>query len=117
MIVNKYDIFLVDLNPTIGSEIQGVRPCLVLQNNAANLHSDTTVICPISSKIKRYPHTLIIPSSKINGLSNESRIDPLQIRTIDKKRMIKKIGILDAKYHKKLLNKIIISFDLNDILM
>ena len=116
MKIEKYDILLVNLNPTKGSEQKGERPCLVVQNNGANEFSKTTVICPISTVIKKYPHTLIVSASKNNGLKKESRIDILQIRTIDKTRIVKKIGTLDEQYKKTLRNKIGISFDLDDIL-
>lgn len=116
MLISKYDIVLVDLNPTQGSEQRGIRPCLVIQNNGANLYANTTVVCPISSKIRRLPNTLIISPSQVNQMKNESKIDILQIRTIDKARIVKKIGQLDKKYHRELKEKITISFDLNDIL-
>ena len=116
MMIKKYDIVLVNLNPTKGSEQKGIRPCMVLQNNGANLYSNTTVICPISSKIRRFPHTLILNPSKTNGLKNESRLDILQIRTIDKERITKKMGILDDHYRMEMKGKIKTSFDLDDIL-
>lgn len=116
MQINKYDIAIVNLNPTMGSEQKGIRPCLIVQNNQANKFSNTTVICPISSKIKRYPHTIIIDPSKSNNLKNQSRLDLLQIRTIDKKRITEKIGQLDKKYHREFKERFKISFDLDDIL-
>ena len=116
MLIKKYDLLLVDLNPTKGSEQKGVRPCLVLQNNAANAFSGTTVVCPISTTIKHYPHTLIVEASKKNGLKAQSRVDILQLRVIDKKRILKKLGELDEKYREELKHRIGISFDLDDIL-
>lgn len=116
MNVKKYDILLINLNPTKGSEKQGIRPCLVVQNNAANEHANTTVVCPISSVIKKYPHTLIVESGKINGLQQQSRVDILQIRVIDQSRVIKKIGVLDEEYKEEFRNRMAISFDLDDIL-
>ena len=116
MVIRKYDIFLVNLNPTKGSEQKGIRPCMVLQNNGANLYSGTTVVCPLSSTIRRFPHTLVLNPSKTNGLKNESRLDILQIRTIDKGRIVKKLGHLDKRHRRELKEKIKISFDLDDIL-
>ena len=116
MVISKYDIVLVNLNPTKGSEQSGIRPCLVIQNNGANMYSNTTVVCAISSKIRRLPNTIIIAPSRINNMKKESKIDILQIRTIDKARIIKTIGQLDKKYHRELRERINISFDLNDIL-
>ena len=116
MNVKKYDILLVDLNPTRGSEQQGVRPCLVIQINAAIQVSSTTVVCILSSVIKDYPHTLIVQPSEINNLKNESRVDLLQVRTIDRNRIISRIGKLDDKYRNALKSKLVISFDIDDIL-
>ena len=116
MKIKKYDIILVNLNPTCGSEQKGIRPCLVVQNNEANKYSKTTTICIISSIVKKYPHTLIIQPSDCNGLLQISRIDLLQIRTIDKSRIIRKLGTLDKKYKNEFKQKFIISFDLEDLL-
>jgi mRNA interferase MazF len=117
MLISKYDIVLATLDPTQGSEQKGMRPCLVIQNNGANLYANTTVVCPISSSIRRFPHTLIVSPDKTNGLKKESRIDLLQIRTIDKSRIIKKLGKLEDRYKRELRAKLIISFDINDILV
>ena len=110
----KYDIVLIDLEPTKGSEQQGLRPCLIVQNNLANLHANTIVACPISSVLKDYPHTLIISPSSENNLSVESRIDILQIRTLDKSRILKKIGTLDHKHRALFKQKFCDSFDIDD---
>ena len=117
MIISKYDIVLVNLNPSKGSEQKGIRPCLVIQNNGANMYANTTVVCAISSKIRRLPNTLITSPSDENGLKQESKIDFLQIRTIDKSRIIKKLGSLEEKYRAELKERITMSFDLNDILL
>ncbi|MBW7954478.1 type II toxin-antitoxin system PemK/MazF family toxin [Candidatus Gracilibacteria bacterium] len=110
--MNKFDIILVDLNPVKGSEQAGIRPCIIIQNDFANKNSKTFVIAIISSIIKDYPHTLIIENTKINGLKNTSRIDLLQIRTIDKERIISILGKLDLKYKNLLNEKIKIAFGL-----
>jgi len=115
MEVNKYDIVLVNLNPTKGSEQKGMRPCLVVQNNGANKHAKTTVVCVFSSVIKKYPHTLIIAPSDINQLEVESRLDLLQIRTVDKMRLVKKIGVLDDGYKQEFKERLKVSFDLDDM--
>jgi mRNA interferase MazF len=115
MQISKYDILLVNLNPTLGSEQKGIRPCLVVQNNNANQSSNTTVVCPITSSIKDYPHTIIINPSNFNNLDRVSRIDLLQIRTIDELRILKKIGVLDPIYKEEFKEKFNISFDLDDM--
>ena len=94
--MKKYDIILVDLNPVRGSEQAGIRPCIIIQNDYANAVARTYVVAIISSVIKRYPHTLIIEPTEINGLTVESRIDCLQVRTIDEERIVKRLGTLDT---------------------
>lgn len=112
--MKKYDILLVNLNPTKGSEQRGIRPCLLVQNNFANHYGSTFVVCPISSVIKDYPHTLIVDPTEQNGLKKRSRIDILQIRTIDQTRIHKKIGVLDEVYREIFCEKFRISFDVYD---
>jgi mRNA interferase MazF len=107
----KFDIILVDLNPIRWSEQSGIRPCVIIQNDSANKFAKTFVIAIISSVIKKYPHTLIVEASLQNGLKEISRIDLLQVRTIDELRMIKKLWVLDEKYHSQLNEKIKIAFD------
>ena len=96
MILKKGDIFLVNLKPTKGSEQGGIRPCLIIQNNQGNLYSPLTIIVPITSKNfeKQYPTNVFI-SKESSKLKKDSTILLNQIRTIDKRRLIKKIGSLD----------------------
>lgn len=108
--MNKFDIILVDLNPVKGSEQSWIRPCIIIQNNFANKYAKTFVIAILSSVIKDYPHTLIIEKSDKNWLEIKSRIDLLQIRTIDETRILKKYWELDYKYRDILDEKIKISF-------
>lgn len=111
----KYDIFFVDLNPTIGSEQQGVRPCLVVQNNEANRKLRTTVVCAFSSVIKIFPNTLIVEPSAMNGLTMKSRLDFLQIRTVDHSRFREKLGVLEEIYRAEFKERFSMSFDLDDL--
>ncbi|HPO06191.1 MAG TPA: type II toxin-antitoxin system PemK/MazF family toxin, partial [Candidatus Gracilibacteria bacterium] len=96
---HKFDIVLVDLNPVIGSEQSGVRPCIIIQNDLVNAFAKTFVVAIISSVIKYYPHTLVVDPSPENGLTVISRLDFLQVRTIDEKRIIKRLGGLELAYH------------------
>lgn len=113
--IQKYDIVVVNLNPVIGSEQRGIRPCLVLQNNEANIVSATSVVAPFSTVLKNIPHFLNVNPSELNGLSVESRLDLLQIKAIDKSRIVEKIGTLEDKYKLALLDKFAIAFDLEDL--
>ena len=84
MVVEQYHIVLADLNPTRGSEIKKTRPCLVISPNEMNLHLQTVIVAPMTSAIKNYPTRVSVEfQDKIGSIA----ID--QIRTIDKRRIIK----------------------------
>ncbi len=89
MTCTQYDLFLVNLDPTIGSEIRKTRPCVVLSPNELNNNLNTVIIAPITSTSKSYPSRLQTKSVKPYGW-----VVLDQIRTIDKKRITKKIGQL-----------------------
>lgn len=115
MTINKYDIVVVDLESTVGSEQKGVRPCLIMQNNKANAGSQTTVVAIFTTRMKRYPHMLKVHPSKENGLREESLLNMLQIRTIDKTRIKKKIGFLEDTYKRAFRQTLLVSFDVEDL--
>lgn len=108
--MNKYDIVLVDLNPVKWSEQAWIRPCIIIQNDFANKVANTFVVAILSSVIKEYPHTLVIEKSLENWLELKSRIDLLQVRTVDKTRIIKKLWELDLNYREDLDEKTRIAF-------
>jgi mRNA interferase MazF len=86
----QYEIVVVNLDPTVGSEIKKKRPCLIVSPDEMNRHLATIVVCPITSQSKNYPTRV---SFDFNGAINWVVID--QIRTIDKSRITKSIGNLD----------------------
>jgi len=86
---NQYSIVLVNLEPTIGSEIKKTRPCVIISPNEMNFNINTVIIAPMTSKSRNYPTRI-----KIN---ENSYIVLDQIRTIDKQRIIKKLGKLDIE--------------------
>jgi len=92
------DIYLVNLDPTIGKEISKARPAVIIQNDIGNRFSPVTIIAPISSVkeiTKPLPIMIFIKKGE-GGLTEDSYIDCGQIRTIDKeKRLITKYGSLD----------------------
>lgn len=90
------DIVVAELEPVKGSEQGGVRPVLIIQNNVLNKYSPTIIIAPITSKVytKEYPTNVIIKKDK-SKLKFDSTILLNQIRTIDKKRITRKIDTLD----------------------
>lgn len=82
--LSQYAIVLVNLDPTIGSEIKKTRPCVVISPNEMNKHLNTLVIAPMTTNLKKYPTRV---SSKHKGKKGMIVLD--QIRTIDKRRIIK----------------------------
>ncbi|PKP60286.1 MAG: growth inhibitor PemK [Candidatus Altiarchaeales archaeon HGW-Altiarchaeales-1] len=89
-IINQYDIFLISLDPTIGHEIKKVRPCVVISPNEMNEYISTVIIAPMTTKTHSYPIRVPV---EFNGKRGEIVLD--QIRTVDKRRLIKKIGKVD----------------------
>jgi len=87
MVVKQYEIYLLNLDPTIGSEIRKTRPCIIISPNEMNRHLNTVIIAPMTSTIKKYPTRV---SLEFLGKKGEVVLD--QIKTIDKKRIIKKMG-------------------------
>lgn len=90
--VEQFDIYWVDLDPTIGSEINKIRPCIVLSPNEMNNSLNTLIICPITSTIKHYPFRI---KSKIENKKGEIAFD--HIKSIDKSRVKNFIGTLDSE--------------------
>ncbi|MBQ8379228.1 MAG: type II toxin-antitoxin system PemK/MazF family toxin [Clostridia bacterium] len=85
------DIFYANLNPTIGSEQDGIRPVLVVQNNKGNRFSPTIVIIPITSSLSKSNIPSHVELLKTSGLDKKSIALVEQIRTLDKKRLLRKI--------------------------
>jgi len=92
MIAQQYEVYVVNLDPTIGSEIKKTRPCVIISPDEMNKYLDTVVIAPITSQSKNYPSRILI---NLEGNENWVVID--QLRTIDKSRLTKKIGKLSQK--------------------
>lgn len=89
MEINQYEIILVNLDPTLGSEIRKTRPCVVISPNEMNRHLNTVVIAPMTTSSKNYPTRVEIKHDNRMGW-----VVLDQIRTIDKQRMIKTLGKL-----------------------
>ena len=89
--VSQFEVYWVDLNPTIGAEMQKIRPCVVVSPQELNDHLDTVIIVPITSAIHGYPYRV---GCRIMGRNGEMATD--QIRTIDKRRLKQRITLLKA---------------------
>lgn len=112
MRIRRGDIFYADLSPVIGSEQDGIRPIVVIQNDVGNRYSPTIIGIAITSKEKlKMPTHLEIDGTKY-GLEKDSVILAEQIRTLDKSRLKEKVGKLDKETLDKLKKAIEISFGL-----
>ena len=92
MVVKRFDVYLVNLDPTLGSEIQKTRPCLVISPDEMNRNIRTVIIAPMTSAQKDYPTRVSCTFRKKQG-----QIVLDQVRTIDKGRLIKKLGAIDSR--------------------
>lgn len=99
--INQYDVVLVNLDPTMGSEMKKTRPCVVLSPNEMNKYLQTIVIAPMTSSSKNYPTRIKVVQ---NGQDGWVVID--QIRTIDRNRIIKRFETLTNKEIEQVKNVI-----------
>ena len=96
MDLKQYDIVLVNLDPTIGSEMKKTRPCVLISPNEMNKYLNTIVLAPMTSSSKNYPTRVEVIHDKKRGW-----IVLDQIRTVDRQRIIKVLGNLTEKEKKK----------------
>jgi len=99
--VQQFDVFLVSLDPTRGSEINKIRPCLVISPNDLNLYIKTVIVAPMTTKGTTYPTRV-----HIQFLDKLGQIVLDQIRTVDKSRLIKKLGTIENSKAKEVLKKL-----------
>ncbi|MGD1949174.1 MAG: type II toxin-antitoxin system PemK/MazF family toxin [Leptolyngbyaceae cyanobacterium] len=99
MVVKRFDVFLVNLDPTVGSEIQKTRPCVVISPDEMNRYIATVIIAPMTTKGKQYPTRIVC---QFQGKNGQIVLD--QIRTVDKNRLVKKLGRISQDEQKMLLD-------------
>ena len=90
MAVDRFEVYLINLDPTIGSEIQKTRPCLVVSPNEINHNIQTVIVAPMTTRGRPYPTRV---ACRFKGQDGQIALD--QIRTVDRSRLIKKLGKLD----------------------
>ena len=114
--IKRGDIYYANLNPVIGSEQGGTRPVLIISNDVGNKHSPTVIVAPITSRIhikaKLPTHTLI---NDFEGLDKNSIILFEQIRTIDKQRLRKYVGMLSTVIMARADKALAISISLREV--
>lgn len=103
--VSRFEVYYVNLDPTVGREIKKTRPCVIISPNEMNHNISTVIIAPLTSKLRNYPTRV---TCKVEGKQGQIVID--QIRTIDKIRLIKKVDTLNKITQKKVLNLLIEMF-------
>jgi mRNA interferase MazF len=90
----RSSIWIISLEPVVGAEIGMTRPAVIISNDINNRYADTVTVLPVTSNIEKiYPFEVKIPKGTC-GLNLDSKIKANQIRTVDKKRLIKMLGLL-----------------------
>jgi len=97
--VKRFEVHLISLDPTKGSEIKKTRPCLIISPNEMNKHIKTVIIAPMTSTIKNYPTRV---TTTFQGKKGQIVLD--QIRTVDKSRLIKSLGTISSSAEEKVLS-------------
>ena len=91
MEVSRFEVFLVALDPTLGSEIKKTRPCAIISPDEMNHHIGTVIVAPMTTKGRQYPTRV---PCKFQGVEGQVVLD--QIRTVEKARLVKKLGRLSV---------------------
>jgi mRNA interferase MazF len=99
VVAKRFDVFLVNLDPTIGSEIRKSRPCLVISPDEMNHFIATVIVAPMTTKGRDYPTRV---ACTFKGKHGQVVLD--QIRTIDKVRFVKKLGRIDKQTQDEVLS-------------
>ncbi|MEJ5994858.1 type II toxin-antitoxin system PemK/MazF family toxin [Pedobacter sp. Du54] len=105
MVVNRFEVYFVQLDPTIGNEISKVRPCVIVSAKELNRSLNTVMVAPLTSTLRNYPTRI---NCFVDGKSGQVALD--QVRTIDKKRLSRKIALLDPSTGKRIIENLIEMF-------
>ena len=98
MVAKRFEVYLVNLDPTVGREIKKTRPCLVISPDEMNAHIATVIIVPMTTQGRAYPTRV---SCKFQSRAGQIVLD--QIRTVDKTRLVKRLGTISAAAQKAVL--------------
>ena len=96
---SRFEVYYVNLDPSIGSEIKKTRPCVIISPNEMNYNISTVIIAPLTSKLRNYPTRV---PCRVEGKQGQIVLD--QIRTVDKIRLVKRIYTLNKLTQTKVLN-------------
>ena len=106
MVVGRFDIWLIDLDPVIGSEISKTRPCLVISPDESNKYLNTVTVAAMTTTQKNYPTRIDCAFKRKKG---QVALD--QIRSVDKNRLIKKLGTFDVATNMKVSEVLVEMFE------
>lgn len=98
-VMKRFDVFLISLDPSRGHEIKKTRPCLIISPNEMNNNISTVIVAPMTSKGRNYPSRV---SCTFQGIHGQIVLD--QIRTVDKTRLVKRLGTISSPTRNKVLN-------------
>jgi len=101
MVVKRFEVYLINLDPTIESEIKKTRPCVVVSPDEMNLYIKTVIIAPMTTKEKPYPTRI---GCQLHGKEGQIVLD--QIRTVDKARLVKRVGQIDKETKAEVLARL-----------
>ncbi|HYH87322.1 MAG TPA: type II toxin-antitoxin system PemK/MazF family toxin [Pyrinomonadaceae bacterium] len=99
MVVKRFDVYLINLDPTIGSEIKKSRPCLVISPDEMNRFIRTVIVAPMTTKGASYPTRV---ACKFQGRQGQIVLD--QVRTVDKTRLVRRLGKIDKQTQTEVLS-------------
>lgn len=99
VVVRRFEIYLINLDPSIGSEIRKTRPCLIISPNEMNRFIRTVIIAPMTTKGRAYPTRV---PCRFEGKDGQIVLD--QIRTVDKQRLVKRLGTLEETAQQEVLS-------------
>ena len=92
MVIKRFEVYLVNLDPTVGSEIKKTRPCLIISPDEMNRFSRTVIVAPMTTKGASYPTRV---ACRFQGRRGQVVLD--QIRTVDKAHLVKRLGRVDKQ--------------------
>ena len=98
VVVKRFDVHLVSLDPTVGAEIQKTRPCLIISPDEMNAYIQTAIVAPMTTKARNYPTRV---SCRFDGKDAHIVLD--QLRTVDKARLVKRLGRISPATQKRVL--------------
>lgn len=96
--VRRFEVYLVNLDPTVGSEIQKTRPCVVVSPDEMNRHIRTVIVAPMTTKGREYPTRV---RCRFGGKEGQVVLD--QLRTVDRERLVRRLGEIDQETRRAIL--------------